>query len=425
METKNTEQRISVDQLQTGIYVCLEEHWLKHPFLLNNFVIKNEKQLAILKQLGITEFRYDPDRSDRPPLPAPEKDEKRDVAEPKELPVVNEEFLRKEKRREQLKGIRKRIVKTAKKFNQTVEKVPNLMSNLLSQQEGCLADAHHVVGEMVETFASMSDTIMHLMDAEDKDHEFTYHFLNVSVLALMLGSALELPEDQLHCLGLGALMHDLGKMRIEKKHWRKPREAMNKHEWELFQLHPRYGLEVAAKAGVTGKDVLSVIVQHHERIDGFGYPGGLKGREIHRLAKITTLVNIFDNLCNHYDPARRLAPNVALQLMFKKYDTIIDMSLFSFFVKRLGVYPPGTIVALTSDVRAKVMAVNPNHPLRPMVMPYVGGTAGKDALVMDLASEDLNIKNAVAVEDLSASEFRYLKPKARISYFMEELDSDA
>ncbi|WP_462323779.1 HD-GYP domain-containing protein [Desulfoplanes sp.] len=424
MDTRNDEHTLSVDQLQTGIFICLEEHWLKHPFLLNNFKIKNGKQLEILRQLGIDEFRYDPDKSDRPPLPVQEESEVPPTS-PKKQPVLDGEFVHKQQRKQELQNIRKRIVKTAKKFNQTAEKVPNLMSNLMSGSEGSLAEVHEVVREMVETFVSVSDTVMHLMDAEDKDQELTYHFLNVSVLAMMLGSALELDAEQLQTLGMGALMHDLGKMRIEKKHWRKPREAMNKHEQELLRLHPRYGVEMAAKAGVSDKNVLATIMHHHERSDGFGYPNGLKGREIALPGKITTIANIFDTLCNHYDPSQRLSPYATLQLMFKRYDTIIDMSLFAFFVKRLGVYPPGTIVTLTSGAKAKVMAVNPSHPLKPMVMPYVSGISSKDALVLDLTEEDQNITKAVDMDDLSSSELRYLKPQARISYFMEELDAES
>ncbi|GAU08329.1 HD-GYP domain-containing protein [Desulfoplanes formicivorans] len=424
MARKNNEHTISADQLQTGIFVCLEEHWLKHPFLLNNFKIKTEKQLAILKQLGITEFRYDPDRSDRPPLPVQTRHREVHAASTPRDAEIDKEFQLKQERKKRLMQIRSRIAKTAKKFSQTADKVPNLMSKLMAGKGEGLVEVDLIVGEMVDTFASLSDTVMHLMSANDKELELTYHFLNVSVLSLMIGSSLDLSKEQLHALGAGALMHDLGKMRIEKKHWRKPRETMTKHEWELLQLHPRYGLEIAGQNGARNKDILAIIGQHHERIDGLGYPEGCDGRNLHLLAKMTTIANIFDNLCNHYDPEKRLSPHDALQLMFKKYDMIIDMGLFSQFVRRLGVFPPGTIVLLTNDVVAKVMAVNPQNPLTPMVLPYVNGVSPEDAVVLDLASEDLKIKRTVAVADLSSSEVRYLKPKARISYFMEDMDTE-
>ncbi len=424
METKSSIETISADQLQTGLFVCLEEHWLKHPFLLNNFKIKNEKQLSILKRLGISAFRYDPDRSDRPPLPAQARDSGESVQASSLIPEVDREFQLKQERQERLTKIKERIAATARQFSHTVEKVPNLMSKLLAGRDEGLNEVDVVVGEMVGTFVSLSDTVMHLMDSDDKDQELSYHFLNVSVLSLLLGHALRLPEAQLNTLGAGALMHDLGKLRIEKKYWRKPREVMNKYERELFELHPKYGVEVAANAGVRDKEILSVIGQHHERMDGFGYPEGLKGREVHLLTKIATIANIFDNLCNHYDPAQRFSPYAALQLMFKKYDTIIDMGLFSLFVKRLGVYPPGTIVVLTNEVVAKVMAVNPNHPLTPIVMPFESGISSKDAVVLDLSREEFQIRNAVPVEDLSPSILRYLKPKGRVSYFMEALEAE-
>lgn len=418
------EKKISVDQLQVGLFIRLEEHWHNHPFLLNSFKIKNEKQLTIIKQLGIKEITYVPEKSDRPPLPPPKKISAQKKSQDKPL-ELDPQFVLKKERIAKLNALKSRIAQTAKAFTKTAERVPNLLSSILGGSPEGVQEAQAVVQEMTATLLAASDAVMHLMDAEDKDQELSLHCLNVSILALLLGSAMQLSPQELQSLGLGALLHDLGKMKIEKKHWRKDRNLLSKHEWELVKLHPRYGLEIATKTGISDKQVLGIIAQHHERLDGFGYPAGIKGRQIHKLAKLTTIANIFDNLCNHYDPGKRLCPFRALQLMYKKYDTIIDLGILAFLVKRIGVYPPGTIVKLSNDDLAKVMAVNPNHPLKPLVMPYARGIPSKEAPLIDLNEEpDLNILKAIDPQDLDPEVSKFLKPQARISYFIEQLQEE-
>ena len=416
---------ISVDQLQEGLFVCLEEHWLSHPFLLNNFKLKNKEQIATIKQLGLKEVLYIPEKSDRPPLPlrrqtSPVTSPDQDKEQPSDL-----QFILKQERMARLKKIKQRIASTARRFSQISSQLPNLMGKITMGSKEGMVDAQHIVQDMVDSFLTNTDSVMHLMDAADMEQDMVYHFLNVSVISLTLGDILGLPPEELQHLGMGALLHDLGKMRIPKKHWRKARKLISKSEWELVKHHPAYGLEIAKKSGIVDKQIFTIIAQHHERMDGFGYPSGIKGDNIDTLAKITTIANIFDNLCNHYDPAQCMAPDAALQYMFKEYDTIIDLQLFTLLVKRLGIYPPGSIVQLSNDVIGKVMAANPGNPLSPLIMPYTKGVPVKEAVLLDLTIEkDMRIKQSLNPAQLPSHITKYLQPKARVSYFMEQVDDE-
>lgn len=416
---------IAVDQLQEGLFICLEGHWLSHPFLLNNFKIKNKEQIATIKQLGLKEILYIPEKSDRPPLPIRRETSLVTSPEQDKEQGPDPQFLLKQERMAHLQKIEQRIARTARSFSQLSSRLPNLMGKItMGSQEGMI-EAQSIVQNLVDSFVTNPDTVMHLMDVTDMEQDLVYHFLNVSVLSLTLGDILGLSPQELQHLGMGALLHDLGKMRIPKKHWRKAKNLMSKSEWELVKLHPAYGLKIAKNAGITDKQILTIIGLHHERMDGFGYPSGIKGYDIDTLTKITTIANIFDNLCNHYNPEQRMAPDAALQYMFKEYDTIIDLQLFTLLVKRLGMYPPGSIVLLSNDVIGKVMAVNPGNLLKPLIMPYTKGVPLKEAVLLDLTiEEDMRIKRSLNPARLPSHIRKYLQPKARISYFMEQVEDE-
>lgn len=426
MQQKVSEKRIKVDQLQVGVYVRLREQWHRHPFVRNSFLLKTEKQIQALKDSGIDEVLYVPEKSQRLPLPEKEKQvsgngQEKEQSSPAQ--DVDAKWQRKQQRMSQFKDIQGRIDKCSSQYADAVERLPALLNDVFAGRNEGLQTADCLIQEMVEVFLSESEAVLHLMSAEEADLDLTYHFLNVTVLALLIGEAAGLGEEEMGHLGMGALLHDLGKLKIEKKHWRKPREKMNKHELELLKLHPAYASDILARTDQKqAQEVLDVIFQHHECLCGLGYPQGLKANRISKLAKIASLANIYDNLCNTHDPDQAMSPHHALSFMYKHYDLIVDMYLFSLLVKRLGVYPPGSIVELSSREVGKVMAVNSGKPLRPLLMLYDAEVPKKEAAIFDLSEEpDLHIKRCLHPESLSREVYRYLQPKRKIAYYMEDV----
>ncbi|MFW6401636.1 MAG: HD-GYP domain-containing protein [Desulfohalobiaceae bacterium] len=428
-EQRLEEKRIKVDQLQVGVYVHLKEHWHRHPFLRSSFLLKQEKQIQALKDVGIDEVWYVPQKSQRLPLPQKEKHTSRHGQEKEQSSSAQEadaKWLRKQQRMSQLKDIQGRIDRCSSHYASAVERLPGLLNDVFAGRKEGLQAADCLVQEMVEVFLSDTEAVLHLMSAEEADLDLTYHFLNVTVLALLIGEAAGLGAEEMGHLGQGALLHDLGKLKIEKKHWRKPREKMNKHELELVKQHPAYASDVLARTDQTQpREVLEVILQHHECLSGIGYPQGLKANRISKLAKIVSVANIYDNLCNPHDPDQAMSPHQALSFMYKHYDLIVDMYLFSLLVKRLGVYPPGCIVELSSREVGKVMAVNGGKPLKPLLMLYDSEVPKKQAAIFDLSEEpDLYIKKCLDPENLSREVYRYLEPKKKIAYYMEDMSKN-
>ncbi|EFI33645.1 metal dependent phosphohydrolase [Desulfonatronospira thiodismutans ASO3-1] len=422
-------EKVSVDQLQVGVYIQLQEVWYMHPFLRSSFLIKKEKQIQALRDSGIKEVLYVPEKSQRPCLPARKKKPAEPLQNEQEKDTSPDENISgqvwetKQRRIKQFSNIQERIKKCSRQYKNTVQKMPSMLNDIFAGREEGMQNAQEVVSEMAQTFLSETTAVMHLMDAEEADMDLAYHFLNVSVLSMMIGEAAQLQEEDMKHLGMGALLHDLGKLRIEKKHLRKPREMLSKHELKLLKMHPQYGVETlcAIKTGPP-QPVKEIVRHHHEALSGIGYPQGLKADRISYLTRITTLANIFDNLCNPYNPEQAMSPHHALSFIYRRYDLILDMHLVSLLVKRLGVYPPGCIVELSTKEVAKVMAVDPAKPLRPLILLYDPDVPRKHAAVFNMDEDrDLFIDRCLNPEELSQEAARYLKPRQKVAYYAEEV----
>ena len=167
----------------------------------------------------------------------------------------------------------------------------------------------------------------------------------------------------------------------------------------------------------------SIIAQHHELADGSGYPKGLKGEQIDPLARIVSLVNYYDNLCNPADLAKAMTPHEALSLMFAQRRAKFDARALQVMIRCLGVYPPGSVVRLSNDALALVSSVNPQRPLRPWVTVFDPQVPRDEAIMLDLDEEpDINITKALRPIQLPPEVYEYLSPRKRVTYYF---DADA
>ncbi|MFH1059361.1 MAG: HD-GYP domain-containing protein [Pseudomonadota bacterium] len=422
------EYSVSVDLLQTGVFIRLEDRWFNHPFLFGNFKIKQQKQIDILKSLGITQVICVPEKSDRLPLssrPAPATGQAEAAPapagpDPAQAALTEAMWQAKRERMERLKERRAVIQRTEERFNKSLVQVPNLMKNLMSGSEASVGQAEVVIGEIVETLLDDRDAALHLVNIRSKEESIYYHSLNVAVLALILGRQARLDAPRMRSLGMGALFHDVGKHRIPKKVLKKA-SPLTKSELALIKLHPRYGTEIVGRCNDFPADAAQVIADHHEALDGQGYPQGLKGGQINELARITSIADVYDNLCNQPVAAKSLTPYQALAYMYSERKGQLDPELLMLFIRVLGVYPPGTIVGLNNQMVGLVIAVNPKNPLKPSLLLYDPDIPKHEALILDLTDDpDLAITESLHPSKLPREIYDYLSPRTRVTYFVED-----
>lgn len=420
----STAERIGIDQIRVGLYISLE-NWTAHPFLFNSFKIRNEKQLEILRSLGIQHVLYVREKSDFPPLlPQLEADddvEEGQTAASAPSPEVISMWQAKQARREKMAQQREALGRAEKKFQGGMATVKTLLRNLFATPEAAIQQAHGLVSEMVDSLLAEKDVVLHLMNAKSGDENAYYHALNVTMLALMLGKEARFNAAEMRVLGLGCLLHDMGKEKVPSQ------ILLKKTPWTLaernfYQQHVLYGVEMmqqlARQLPEGSAGAMEVVAMHHEFLDGSGFPGRLTAERIGRYARVACIANAFDNYCNRQNMAESMSPAEAISFMFRREKDKYDAELMQLFVRSMGVYPPGSLVQLNNGVIGLVMNVNPQHLLHPALLIYEPGVPKEEALWMDLSDDpELSVVKTLRPADLPQEIFEYLEPRSRVSYY--------
>lgn len=409
--------KIKPEQLCVGLYIQLDLPWMKHSFMSNKFKIKNEDQIKELKSLGLTAIAYDPSRSDAKPLPlAPVE---APPQEPTEDDKRNEEMWRKKQERiEKLKDRRVSLNKCEKDYKKAVGTVRKVMSDLRSQPAVAVEAAGEMVNEMVSDLMVDQDAAMHLVNMKGASESSYYHSINVTLLSLVLGKQLGLDERQMNLLGIGALLHDLGHTEVPDRILRKA-APLTKAEEDLYQMHPIYGEKIAKRIGTIPPQAIEIILQHHEFRDGTGYPKGLKGDQISRLAQVVSLVNRYDNLCNRVDVSKSSSPYEAMAILYAKEKVKFDEEMIAVFITNMGVYPPGTVVKLSDERIGAVMSINTKDLLNPNVMVYDPDIPMTEALILNLKEEGLKVSECIRRTDVPDEVKDYLSLGDSVNFFFD------
>ncbi|MBD9657070.1 DUF3391 domain-containing protein [Pseudomonas sp. PDM12] len=405
---------ISPDQLCVGLYVHLDLSWWEHSFAFSNFKIKDEGQLKQLRALGLKRLRYDRARSDCEPLPLPESP----AQQPPPPPPPDPQEQVRQARVQQLSVLRKRLSEVDRAFVQASQRVKALNQSLRNQPEETVKQAGALVNEMVATMLGEDGVALHSITGKAAEDAYV-HSLNVTVLSMMLGRQLGLDAEASHMLGMGALLHDIGKLELPSKVLLKP-PPLTRPEQQLLEMHTLYGKRMGEKL-MLDDDVLRIIYEHHEHCDGSGYPQQLREASIGRLSRIVCIANHFDNLCNPVDPRVALSPHEALARMFlPQYRVRFDDVALKAFIRCMGVYPPGSLVQLEDERYALVLGMHPTLPMKPTLIVYDPAVPKEEALIVNLEAEPkLAIASSRRPSQLPPEALEYLNPRQQLTYYVD------
>ncbi|MEQ8662690.1 MAG: HD-GYP domain-containing protein, partial [Gammaproteobacteria bacterium] len=228
--------------------------------------------------------------------------------------------------------------------------------------------------------------LCHLRGADS----YTYrHAISSSVLAILFGRHLGLRRSQIHDLGMGMLLADIGKLNLPRDLLEAPR-ALTDDEFAIMRGHVEHSLAVLERSAGVSAGTRVVVRAHHERFNGRGYPDRLAGDDIPMLARLAGIVDTYDAMTNERVYARARSPLEAIQALYETRDVGFHGPLVEQFIQALGIYPVGTLVLLSSGEVAVVIGINRLRRLLPKVMMLLG--ADKQPLthnrLVDLASQD-------------------------------------
>jgi len=187
------------------------------------------------------------------------------------------------------------------------------------------------------------------------DEATYYHSVNVCLLSMSLGHSIGLDGEDLRLLGLGALLHDLGRVVLDDPGLHKQGRLSNE-DWATVRLHPQEGaIAILAATGVEHETAALIALEHHLRPDGSGYPD-LGDRSPHFFSRLVAITDAYDAITSHrpYRPAR--TPNEALRILFEGSGTAFDADLIGAFVGMMGEFPPGSLLRLESGEVVMVTA---------------------------------------------------------------------
>ncbi|MDC8784696.1 HD-GYP domain-containing protein [Roseateles koreensis] len=416
MKDRTTDPLIDVSQLKVGMFIHLDLGWMAHPFPLSSFKLGSEDQLQILRRLGLTQVRWSPGRSDLladatplPPTPV-------EVAVP-EAPSA--EALALEAHRKALEAQNAALNLCERQYGEAAQSFRDMM-DLVPRDPTCAKDQSlALTNALLDKMLVEGDLNIRLLN-EGAGDRGTAHALNVSIISLLLGRAFGLGRAELLDLGVGAILHDVGKIDLLPR-LRNRDESFSAVEMQAYQGHVAKGVAIAQSMGLPPGPLL-VIAQHHENADGSGFPQRINMDKMSAAARIVALVNRFDGLCNPLLASKAMTPHEALSLMFAQGRNRFDATMLNAFIRMMGVYPPGSAVQLTDDRYALVVAVNSSRPLKPRVMVHDVKVPREEALILNLEDQpDLGIRRSLKAQQLPRASLDYLSPRTRVAYFFEAL----
>jgi len=345
-------QKIHVNELKIGDRVLkLDASWLETPFLSHKFKIKDINDINKLKKHGIEYVFIEP---------------RNDMVSVKEVIEENKDLLENVQYEELPKHYIdfQSLTKASEIYEQSVKIIRSVMEDIRAGKLFDDTGVRIIADKITELTVKKGDLLSSVAKLKSYDDYTFQHCVNVSVFATSLGKLTNLPSKELNMLSASALLHDVGKMLVPKEILNKPGKLTDE-EFKIMKSHVPAGYDYLIKNGLDPSE-LKIVIEHHERYDGSGYPYGLKDPDISLFGKIGAVVDIYDAITSDRVYHKGMEPPSALKMMFKWTDTHINKKIFEFFITHIGIYPVGTLVLLNTNELAIVAKITDN-PTAPIV----------------------------------------------------------
>lgn len=315
---------IKITELKRGMYISLPSAWRAHPFLRNSFTVTSKKQIQKLIDYGIKEVTIDemkgmPSDAIIKESEEPEKDYSNDI---KDISETLKEVLADKKLKPEKKAQAIQI--------HSVNMMKNLWQNPSKEK---IADFKEGVVSVVDVILSDDATNSELMKITSYDYNTYIHSVNVGVLALSLAKSLFKKEDKhdMHALGAGFFLHDIGKIGIDEAIINKPGK-LTEEEMTIIRRHPGMGFTLLHETKQISEESRLIVLQHHERHNGTGYPKKLRGEDIHIYGRICSVADVFDALVSVRPYKTQKTPFDALKIMKEEMLDHFHKDVFQSFV---------------------------------------------------------------------------------------------
>lgn len=368
-------KKIDVQFLELGMYVAeLDRPWLGTPFLFQGFEIRSQAELHELKRLCKWVYIETPDpRAGTPaPRPAAAPSHRRSAIQTEAEQRVARDILKiiNQPRAQPVYSDRCEIeqeIPAAREHHAVARTlIYQILDDVRAGKNFDSVTTRRVVGELAESVIRNPDALTCFIQLKNKDEYTAQHSLRVCILALAFGRHLGLDRDTLQLLGTGALLHDIGKMKVPNEVLNKP-AALTDQEFSLMKSHVPRGVEILERMPTIARQAVEVARCHHERYAGGGYIGGLSGDQIGFFGMIGGIVDCYDAVTSDRAYRAGMSAHAALKQMYEWRGRDFHPGLVEQFIQCMGIYPIGSVVELNTGEIAVVVTMNRVRRLKPRV----------------------------------------------------------
>ncbi len=251
-------------------------------------------------------------------------------------------------------------------FKKTIDSFKNVYQNVRMGNQIILNELKDNITPLVSRVLTNNNILGNLRMIEVAD-EYTYkHSINVGMVSSMIGKWLGYSQNELMDLALAGMLHDIGKSRISMEIINKPAK-LSPEECDIIKTHPRVGYEILSESKEVNFDVLFGVLEHHEWIDGNGYPNGSAGKKIHEYARIVAVADVFDAMTSNRSYKSKISPFKAAEIVMEESAAHLDPEIVQLFLGRISQFYVGNKVQLNTGEFGEIVMVNRYNLTRPLI----------------------------------------------------------
>ena len=375
-------KRVRREQLKAGMFIHdLNCSWMVHPFLRSTFLLQDEKAIEQMAACGIRELFIDTSKGLDVEGAQTQEEFNREIHDrltqhTESIPSRGGKFF-------PTLSLRDEIVLAKEVHHDAHQVAHRVLMDVRSGRQIEVRKLEPVVGRIADSILRNRDALVSLSRIKTKDNYTFEHSVSVCVLLVAFCQTLGYERSVMMDIGVGGLLHDIGKMMIPDGILNKP-SALTPPEFMLMQSHAHIGAEMLKQTTGIPEIAIVIAAQHHERFDGTGYPDRLKEDRISRFGQMASIVDVYDALTSNRIYHQSIEPTAALKKLFEWGKSHFNEELVHQFIRAVGIYPVGSLVRLESGLLGVVVEPDGADLLHPTVRVIYDMTRGSYVSPRDL-----------------------------------------
>jgi HD-GYP domain-containing protein (c-di-GMP phosphodiesterase class II) len=398
-----TTKRIAIEQLLPGMFIIeMDVPWYRTPFLSHKRLIKDLQTIELMKQHGIRMVTIDTSKGSDLPPQAPTTAQHA-ASRSSTNPDVSAPPADKTERTPAAQADDHSVTLIYAQAQEAVERIfEDLERGIPPSPETAKVIVSNVLSQVLSDRAAMVTQVA-IHKIKQFDRSLTAHVLDTCILSLVVAIESGLDQSTQEQVGMGALLHDVGYIRLPRNLVRK-REECSGQDKTLLEQHSKLGVALLSEHPDMHENVLRIVREHHERADGSGFPAGLGNHKISHLAQIVSIVDVYDSMVSWRGARPAMIPHDAVRQLFLAGERgQFEKSLVELMIRSIGVYPVGSLIRLNTGEQAVVVGVNPQQRLKPLIKITTDPQGGSytTPIEVDLAtpSSDHTVRTVLRVLD--------------------------